>query len=39
MMAKKATLMRLVGDNVLANDYATKYLDLKRGKQERENRA
>ena len=26
--------MRLVGDDVLANDYAAKYLDLKNGKSE-----
>lgn len=30
MMAKKATIMRIVGDKVLANDYASAYLDLKR---------
>lgn len=30
MMAKKATIMHLVGDLVLANDYAAKYLDIKR---------
>ncbi|PGG98878.1 hypothetical protein AJ79_08754 [Helicocarpus griseus UAMH5409] len=30
MMAKKATVMHLSGDLVLANDYAAKYLDLKR---------
>ena len=30
MMAKKATIMHLVGDMILANDYAAKYLDLKR---------
>ena len=30
MMAKKATIMRLVGEKVLANDYASAYLDLKR---------
>lgn len=30
MMAKKATIMHLVGDMVLANDYAAKYLDLRR---------
>ncbi|KAK2804555.1 anaphase promoting complex subunit 5 [Onygenales sp. PD_10] len=30
MMAKKATVMQLSGDLVLANDYAAKYLDLKR---------
>ena len=30
MMAKKATIMHLVGDLVLANDYAARYLDLKR---------
>lgn len=29
MMAKKATLMHLFGDLVIANDYASKYLDLK----------
>lgn len=30
MMAKKATIMRVVGDHVLANDYAAAYLALKR---------
>ncbi|KAL2793304.1 anaphase-promoting complex subunit 5-domain-containing protein [Aspergillus keveii] len=30
MMAKKATVMHLTGDSVLANDYAAKYLDLQR---------
>lgn len=30
MMAKKAQLMHLTGDLALANDYAAKYLDLKR---------
>lgn len=30
MMAKKATVMHLSGDPVLANDYAAKYLDLKK---------
>ncbi|QGA21289.1 hypothetical protein EYB26_008999 [Talaromyces marneffei] len=30
MMAKKATVMHLSGDLVLANDYASKYLDLRR---------
>lgn len=30
MMAKKATVMHLTGDSVLANDYAAKYLDLRR---------
>ncbi|KAJ5336932.1 hypothetical protein MYU51_006199 [Penicillium brevicompactum] len=30
MMAKKATVMHLTGDAVLANDYAAKYLDLRR---------
>ncbi|PYI02142.1 anaphase-promoting complex subunit Apc5 [Aspergillus sclerotiicarbonarius CBS 121057] len=30
MVAKKATVMHLTGDSVLANDYAAKYLDLKR---------
>lgn len=30
MMAKKAFIMRLVGDLVLANDYAAAYLDLKK---------
>ena len=29
MMAKKATIMHLNGDSMLANDCATKYLDLK----------
>ncbi|KAI7973060.1 hypothetical protein EIK77_004337 [Talaromyces pinophilus] len=31
MMAKKATVMHLSGDLVLANDYAAKYLDLRKG--------
>jgi anaphase-promoting complex subunit 5 len=30
MMAKKATIMRVVGEKVLANDYASAYLDLKK---------
>ncbi|EFE33844.1 uncharacterized protein ARB_07309 [Trichophyton benhamiae CBS 112371] len=30
MMGKKATIMHLQGDLVLANDFAAKYLDLKR---------
>lgn len=30
MMAKKATVMHLTGDLVLANDHAAKYLDLRR---------
>lgn len=30
MMAKRATMMHLSGDLVLANDYASKYLDLKK---------
>lgn len=30
MMAKKATVMHLTGDLVLANDYAAKYLDLQK---------
>lgn len=30
MMAKKATVMHITGDPVLANDYAAKYLDLRR---------
>lgn len=30
MMAKKATVMHLTGDPVLANDYASKYLDLRK---------
>ena len=30
MMAKKATVMQLSGDLVLANDYAAKYLDLRK---------
>jgi anaphase-promoting complex subunit 5 len=34
MMAKKATIMHLIGDPVLANDYSAKYLDLKRGAKE-----
>ncbi|PBP28472.1 anaphase-promoting complex protein [Diplocarpon rosae] len=34
MMAKKATIMKVVGDNVLANDYASAYLDLRRGLSE-----
>jgi anaphase-promoting complex subunit 5 len=29
-MAKKATVMHLSGDLVLANDYASKYLDLRK---------
>jgi len=29
-MAKKAFIMRLVGDLVLANDYAAAYLDLRK---------
>ncbi|KAL4805464.1 anaphase-promoting complex subunit 5-domain-containing protein [Aspergillus unguis] len=32
MMAKKATVMHLTGDSVLANDYASKYLDLRKQK-------
>ncbi|KAL4930213.1 putative anaphase-promoting complex subunit Apc5 [Aspergillus undulatus] len=32
MMAKKATVMHLTGDSVLANDYAAKYLDLRKQK-------
>ncbi|KAL3472664.1 anaphase-promoting complex subunit 5-domain-containing protein [Aspergillus californicus] len=32
MMAKKATVMHLTGDSVLANDYAAKYLDLRNQK-------
>ncbi|KAL2065443.1 hypothetical protein VTL71DRAFT_3113 [Oculimacula yallundae] len=31
MMAKKATIMKVVGEHVLANDYASAYLDLKKG--------
>jgi anaphase-promoting complex subunit 5 len=31
MMAKKATIMRVMGERVLANDYASAYLDLKKG--------
>ena len=34
MMAKKATIMHLNGDPVLANDCAAKYLDIKRAAQE-----
>lgn len=30
MMAKKATIMKVLGDDVLANDYASAYLKLKR---------
>lgn len=30
MMAKKATIMRLIGDTVMANDYAAAYLAIKR---------
>ena len=30
MIAKKATIMHLNGDPVLANDCAAKYLDIKR---------
>jgi anaphase-promoting complex subunit 5 len=30
MMAKKATIMRVVGEKVLANDYASAYLALKK---------
>lgn len=29
MMAKKATIMHVIGDSVLANDCAAKYLDIK----------
>ena len=31
MMAKKATIMHLLADVVLANDCATNYLELKKG--------
>ena len=34
MMAKKATIMHLNGDLVLANDCAAKYLDIKRAAKE-----
>lgn len=34
MMAKKATIMHLHGDLVLANDCAAKYLDIKRAAKE-----
>jgi anaphase-promoting complex subunit 5 len=34
MMAKKATIMHLIGEPVLANDYSAKYLDLKRAARE-----
>lgn len=34
MMAKKATIMHLNGDLVLANDYAAKYLDLQKKAKE-----
>lgn len=30
MLAKKATVMHLCGDLALANDMASRYLDLKR---------
>ncbi|KAI1211931.1 anaphase-promoting complex subunit 5-domain-containing protein [Annulohypoxylon truncatum] len=30
MMAKKATIMKVSGDNVLANDYAAAYLSIRR---------
>ncbi|GIJ87257.1 anaphase-promoting complex subunit 5 [Aspergillus pseudoviridinutans] len=33
MMAKKATVMHLTGDLVLANDYAAKYLDLEKSSE------
>ncbi|KAL8942432.1 MAG: hypothetical protein Q9211_001400 [Gyalolechia sp. 1 TL-2023] len=33
-MAKKATIMHLNGDAMLANDYAAKYLDIKRAARE-----
>ncbi|KAJ5613564.1 hypothetical protein N7528_007218 [Penicillium herquei] len=32
MMAKKAAVMHLTGDSVLANDYAAKHLDLRRSR-------
>jgi len=35
MMAKKATIMHLNGDPVLANDCAAKYLDIKRANKNR----
>ena len=34
MLAKKATIMRLNGDFVLANDYAARYLDVERRARE-----
>ena len=34
MMAKKATIMHLNGDLILANDCASKYLDIKRAAKE-----
>ena len=34
MLAKKATIMRLNGDMVLANDCAAQYLDIKRAAQQ-----
>ena len=34
MLAKKATIMRLNGDMLLANDYAAQYLDIKRAAKE-----
>jgi anaphase-promoting complex subunit 5 len=30
MMAKKAAIMRVMGEKVLANDYASAYLALKK---------
>ncbi|KAI9819380.1 MAG: anaphase promoting complex subunit 5 [Phylliscum demangeonii] len=35
MLAKKASIMNLVGDAALAEDYAARYLDLKRASQAR----
>ena len=34
MLAKKATIMHLNGDPVLANDYASQYLDIKKAAKE-----
>ncbi|KAL8763874.1 MAG: hypothetical protein Q9184_000470 [Pyrenodesmia sp. 2 TL-2023] len=36
MLAKKATIMHLNGDTVLANDCAAKYLDIKKAARERD---
>lgn len=35
MMAKKALVMKTMGDDILANDYASAYLDLRKGQETR----